>query len=295
MLILRVVRALQYNIYIKNILKLMKRTFCQFFSLFILLQLLLIVYTIIGLQIFKKKIFKGNIERNFSTFQSSFISLFEILLLNEWFNFLKQVFQEFGILISVFIISLIITGNFILLNLFIAIMLHGIENESKNLNENDDINNNIPPSKNTFFILSSNFSTEEDPKKSKFQNLISIENLIKSKRHTNDKFIGEKCSLNMNSNKCTSIVYPSLSFLDIRPKYIKSKFGQNQKISSSFLLGLNSIRKKIKKVIKNYKYRKVIIITIIMNSLQLSLSTFDSTKTRPLIIFLNLSTNAVFL
>ena len=75
-------------------------------------------------------------NKNFDSFIDSFIKCFELITLDNWFQniFLKNSQLSFT-KNFLFSISLIIIGNFIILNLFIANMLDGFENiNNENVN-----------------------------------------------------------------------------------------------------------------------------------------------------------------
>ena len=77
----------------------------------------------------------GN-DLNFNSFQTSFILMFQILTLENWQIILFECMKVGGnFLSSIFLISWIFIGNYILLNLFLAILLDGFMNSSKSSNE----------------------------------------------------------------------------------------------------------------------------------------------------------------
>lgn len=99
------------------------------FYLAILLFLHVYIYALLGLQFFGGEMpFLGGSNRySFDTFSSSFIVAFDLLTVENWnnslFNVMGTNYNPF--LISLYFVSCIFIGNYMLLNLFLAILLDG--------------------------------------------------------------------------------------------------------------------------------------------------------------------------
>ena len=130
--VMRLIRLLRYLKYTEFIINIINKTLIPFLSIGFMLFLILFVYSLLGEDIFKKKLnhttFKGQ-EFNFQSFESAFFTCFNLINLNDWYDFvIFSSLYSLGLYSVIFCISLMILGNFIILNLFIAIMLDGFEN-----------------------------------------------------------------------------------------------------------------------------------------------------------------------
>lgn len=99
----------------------------------ILLGLFIYVYSLLGMQFFAGKLKfnedgyydpNGEVARaNFDTIYWAAITVFEILIGDNWNQVMFDCIKAVGILSSIYFISLILFGNIIMLNLFLAILL----------------------------------------------------------------------------------------------------------------------------------------------------------------------------
>jgi len=138
---LRITRFFKNIKTLRFMMTIVLKTIAPCLYLITLLFLFNYVYSLVGMQLYAG-ILNENDSRyslnNFDTFWVAFLTVFNLITLNNWNDTLGIVFQSSaGKLISVlFIISWIIFGNFILLNILLAIILDGftenLENENKN-------------------------------------------------------------------------------------------------------------------------------------------------------------------
>jgi len=130
-LIFRVFRLLSHIEYMKFILQVLTTTFDYFIYLAFLLVLLIVVFALIFKQIYSQgcdfSILLSQ-EKTFQSFLSTIITIFNLISLDTWNTLLTATFME-NIEIPMIFISLflIFFGNFVILNLFIAIMLDSFE------------------------------------------------------------------------------------------------------------------------------------------------------------------------
>lgn len=99
----------------------------------ILLSLFIYVYSLLGMQFFAGKLKfneegyydeNGGVPRaNFDTIYWSAITVFEVLIGDSWNQVMYNCILSVGVFSSLFFISLILFGNIIMLNLFLAILL----------------------------------------------------------------------------------------------------------------------------------------------------------------------------
>lgn len=90
-----------------------------------LLLLFLFIYTLLGMQLFGGKFDfeEGTPRGNFDQFHSAFVTVFQLLTLENWQLVLFSGIRSFGGWSVIYFLSWIFIGNFVLLNLFLAILL----------------------------------------------------------------------------------------------------------------------------------------------------------------------------
>lgn len=119
----------------------MLQSFASIANLALLMFLLIFIYALIGMQFFSKPLEDADGEPNrfsFSTFGFSLITIF-ILLTGENWNSVMQVYvAEYGFGSSIYFVSLIIFGNIMLLNLFLAILLNFISSNIEDEGEDEE-------------------------------------------------------------------------------------------------------------------------------------------------------------
>lgn len=126
----RILRSLKSMIQIINVLS---RSIDSFIYLALLILLELFIYSLLGMQMFGGKIrdphVMGTVRYNFDSFNYSFIVAFDLLTVENWNNTYFNCFygpsNEF--VIAIYFISCIFIGNWMLLNLFLAILLDSFQ------------------------------------------------------------------------------------------------------------------------------------------------------------------------
>lgn len=120
-------------------------------NLGLLIGLFLFVFALIGKSFFAGTAVEGQepSRYNFNSMGESVLCLFILLSGENWNEIMYIVYLQHGIIAIIFFISAMVIGNFMLLNLFLAILLKYIE---ENEDENDDDEHNeseplIPSSK----------------------------------------------------------------------------------------------------------------------------------------------------
>ena len=92
--------------------------------------IIMFIYALLGKQLFKGQMNDGfgNIPRaNFDDLFWAFVTVFNVITLQNWDGILDNTVGPLGLGYSLFYISLIIIGNTILLNLFLAILIQQFE------------------------------------------------------------------------------------------------------------------------------------------------------------------------
>ena len=136
--VLKVVKILRYLKSLENIVRLIGNSVSSLAYLFLLLLLFLFIFTLLGMQIFGGTFdFPEGLPRgNFDSFHWAFISIFQVLTTENWNDILTSSLRSsVGIWSSSFLILWIVIGNFIILNLFLAILLDSVGNYKQNKEE----------------------------------------------------------------------------------------------------------------------------------------------------------------
>jgi hypothetical protein len=131
--VLRVTRLLRSLQFMKVIIEVLGGTIEQFTYITTLMFLFIFIFTLLGMQIFGNK-FTFNNETsptrfNFDSFASAFYTVFVILTMENWNDTLVNCLRTdvSPIMTMVYLIIWIFIGNYIFLNLFLAILLDGFE------------------------------------------------------------------------------------------------------------------------------------------------------------------------
>jgi voltage-dependent calcium channel T type alpha-1I len=123
---------------LRKLLKTVLASLQSIANLALLMLLLIFIYALVGMQFFN-----GDFEPsedpddstprfNFNSFQYSIITIFICITAENWNGLLAAYIYKDGWAVSIFFVSLIVFGNLMLLNLFLAILLNFI---SENLEE----------------------------------------------------------------------------------------------------------------------------------------------------------------
>ena len=136
--VLKVVRLFRYLKSLETLIKLIGNSISSLAYLFLLLLLFLFIFTLLGMQIFGGEFnFPEGLPRgNFDNFHWAFVTTFQVLTTENWNDILTSSLRSsLGIWSSFFLIFWIILGNFIILNLFLAILLDSVESYKEDKKE----------------------------------------------------------------------------------------------------------------------------------------------------------------
>lgn len=131
--VFRVFRLLRRLDYVKKIANFIVKSFSSFIYIAFLLLLFNFVYGLLGMELFTDDSPQISDLKaySFRDFGSAFMCAFDILTLDNWSNILiigKK--SDAGLLqTAIYSISWIFIGNYILMNLFLAVLLDGVTNE----------------------------------------------------------------------------------------------------------------------------------------------------------------------
>lgn len=140
--VLRVTRLLRSLQFMSVIIEAITSTLDSSIYVGLLLILFLVIYSMIGMQLFSGRIDNNysHIRQNFNTFTDAFIVSFQLLTVENWNDVLTvTLLTDAGaVLTSIFLISWIFLGNYVLLNLFLSILLSGFSKAKEIEEENMD-------------------------------------------------------------------------------------------------------------------------------------------------------------
>jgi len=130
----------------------MLQTLGSVLSFLLLLALFIFIYAILGMFIFGNNLtFDGETDRkNFDTLFWALVTIFQVLTLEDWNAAMYAGVRYGGQWAALYYISLIVLGNYIMFNLFVAILIDGfggedLEEEKDSDDEDDD--NSADPSR----------------------------------------------------------------------------------------------------------------------------------------------------
>jgi hypothetical protein len=142
--VLRVTRILRSMKFMKVIVAVIVETAEQYTYVAIILLLFIFIYALLGMQIYAGKlIYEDRLPRlNFDTFIPAFFTLFQLLTFENWTDVVEVCYSSTvpKPVTLIYILSWIIIGNFIIFNLFLALLLGGFDSDNviKSLEETND-------------------------------------------------------------------------------------------------------------------------------------------------------------
>lgn len=171
--ILLVLRILKFCVkfeYMNFIISVLKKSLYSFIVIIGIFFLVISFYALIGRSVLVYYYEKSS-SNHFSSFSDSFITTFIIITMDNWYSILIEgVSDSYSLmLISSFVISILLLGNFIFLNLFLTVLLDSFENENQLLKQEmlvDEENSNISePTKTIENFLRGGFDDDSPRKK----------------------------------------------------------------------------------------------------------------------------------
>jgi len=137
---LRSARLFRSMRYMQTLIELIGKSLVNFTYMGLLLLLFIVVFSLLGMQLFGGQFdfADGKPRSNFDNFHFAFLSTFQILTMENWFNILYSAMRtSMGNASALYFIVWVFFGNYTLLNLFVAILLDSFSNAS----DDDDLNN----------------------------------------------------------------------------------------------------------------------------------------------------------
>jgi len=115
------------------------RSYKSFIYITVLMFLFVIIFSLLGMSLFGGtfNFVEGKPRGNYDSFSIAFVTIFQVLTMENWqsvlFDSMRSPMNPYAI--SIFYIMWIFLGNFILLNLFLAILLDSFLEEDEESNE----------------------------------------------------------------------------------------------------------------------------------------------------------------
>ena len=235
---------------------------------------------------------------NFDTFPTAFLTVFQILTMENWQFILYTTMSESGWIAAIYLISWIFIGNFVLLNLFLAILLDSFieedEEEKKEMQEKNQMSGLAGPENEEI-----NKRAELNDKKDE-ELLQAIQYQINFEMgHDEDNKDGKKfVKKNKNKKKENNLLNESI---EITPETLVSQVteikptkalfeGVECERSFFFIPKSNPIRVLIYKMIELREFEFFILVLIIMSSIKLIGDTYilDKAADSPIVVASNI-------
>jgi len=148
--LLRTFKVTRYWGSMGNLVKSLVNSIASINALLVLLMLFIFIFALLGMQIFGGK-FETESRSTFNGFYQSFFTVFQILTGEDWNVVMYDGIQayggvkSFGFLVSFYFIFLFICGNYILLNVFLAIAVDNLSDpESAEEEPPETLNGTVP-------------------------------------------------------------------------------------------------------------------------------------------------------
>ena len=134
--VFRIARLLKALKSMQTIINVIRKSYMSFVYITMLMILFIVIFSLLGTQMFGGQ-FGDDVDSlprgNYDTFGIAFITVFQILTMENWqtvlFDSMATKVSAYGV--AIFYISWIFLGNFILLNLFLAILLDSFLEEDE--------------------------------------------------------------------------------------------------------------------------------------------------------------------
>ncbi|VDN01667.1 unnamed protein product [Thelazia callipaeda] len=134
--LLRIFKVTKYWTSLRNLVSSLLNSLRSIMSLLLLLFLFIVIFALLGMQVFGGKFnfnpMNPKPRANFDTFNQALLTVFQILTGEDWNTVMYNGIASFGgvgswgVLVSIYYIVLFICGNYILLNVFLAIAVDNL-------------------------------------------------------------------------------------------------------------------------------------------------------------------------
>jgi len=137
--LVRVFRMARFLPGLQRQLLIMLNTLTEVISFLVILFLFIFIYAILGMQLFGGKFeFDGEVDRkNFDTLIWAITTVFQVLTQEDWNASMHNGVRSLGFAAVLYYITLIVFGNYILFNLFVAILIDGFGGDEEDEEEEE--------------------------------------------------------------------------------------------------------------------------------------------------------------
>ncbi|CAD8079148.1 unnamed protein product [Paramecium primaurelia] len=141
--VLRISKLIRSLKFMGFLLKVLGNAFEQILWMFILMLFFLYTFTILGFSLFQGYISDQNYRYTFNSFIISFETVFQLFTISNWSDVLYSLFlsDANNIVVFLYLVIWIAIGNYVFLNLFLAVLLDNFETEYRR--DKNQIDNNI--------------------------------------------------------------------------------------------------------------------------------------------------------
>ena len=276
--VLRVARLLKSMQSMQIIIDVIRKSISSFLYLALLLLLFIFIYALLGMQTFGNKFnFDDGLPRsNFDTFNTAFITVFQLLTMENWqvvlYDCMRSSVPKY--LSAVYLISWIFLGNFMLLNLFLAILLDSFAEEDE-----AELQKKKSPEE---------LQSDELEAKNEFMNrtgenlILDYSDVAMSKNRGNKSKGGGFVKQTKKKVKNDKLMDESFELEDVALKKKKTEIKQKKKdyegvecVRSFYIFHYNNfIRRICYKMTNHWLFENVVIALIIASSIKLAYDTY---------------------
>ncbi|CAG9314126.1 unnamed protein product [Blepharisma stoltei] len=266
--VVRVLRLFRYLQTMTHIIKKLQKNIMNFFYLIIFLSLFILIFTIVGLQLYSGKLnfTEAHNQYNWNNFYFSFLTTFQIMTEENWNNEVYLTMRStYGYVGALFPSIWIMVGNYILLNIFLALVLDIFSTEEEDLSWQTTGSYTNESRRESIFSISSRI------KKKKEQKLKILEDLSEIESESESESENENSNLNEEERKRSLDELKRQSEM----KKIKTMFVGIDCERSFFVLSKqNKIRKLCYTLTSSPKYEALVLVVIIVSTLKLIWDTY---------------------
>ncbi|MGE5660667.1 MAG: ion transporter [Ignavibacteriales bacterium] len=132
--LLRITRLVTKSAELRAIVSTLVRSIPSIFNILILFSILFFIYAILGYHLFR------DVDpQHWSSFLTSFTTLFQIITLEGWVNVMEPIVTTLGPVYWLYFASFIVIGTFIIINLFISVIVRKSEEAYKQVQRESEI------------------------------------------------------------------------------------------------------------------------------------------------------------
>jgi voltage-gated sodium channel len=132
--LLRITRLVTKSAELRAIVSTLVRSIPSIFNILILFSILFFIYAILGYHLFR------DVDpQHWSSFLTSFTTLFQIITLEGWVNVMEPIVTALGPIYWLYFASFIVIGTFIIINLFISVIVRKSEEAYKQVQRESEV------------------------------------------------------------------------------------------------------------------------------------------------------------